>query len=127
MAGQMGWFQYISDNGTTYRVRQDSTNAGAVGAAAEDDPPTHERFPGTWEPRYLLAEYLADPNGDGTNTVLERRKIICPDPTEGVWTGGSNSVTLPSYVMPPEALQTTPERMVTFTVRGRFGEKRPDR
>lgn len=126
MAGAMGWFQYISDNGTTYKIRQDADSAASVGAAAEPVPHTHARFPTTWEPRYLIAEFLEDPNGDGTDTRLDRRRVICPDPTEAVWTGGDNAIDLKNYRMPAD-LDEAGGSTESYSVRGRFGERRPDR
>lgn len=127
MAGALDWVQYVSDNGTTYRMRMDDGNATAVGAADEADPPTHAILPRNIEPRYLLAEFLSDPNGDGTDQRLERRKVYCPDPTEAVWTGGTNSITLKSYNSPSAGAGEIGGVDKTFTVRGRVGEKRYDR
>lgn len=126
MAGRMGWYQYVSDNGTTYKIRQDQTNAVAVGAAAEPVPSTHARYPGTWKPRYIRVERMSDPNGDGTGGRLMTRNIPIGDLTEAVWLGTDNEITLFSYD-DQTALDEVGGSAQPWQVRGRFGEDRPDR
>jgi len=125
MAGAMGWFQYIGDTGITYKIRMDADSAAAVGAEAEPVPATHDRFPANWSPRYLIAEYTSDPLGTGVGTRLDRRRVICPDPTETEWTGADNAIDLKNYYM-PAATDEAGGATVSYAVRGRFGEKRPD-
>jgi hypothetical protein len=103
----MGLFDYVSDNGETYHVRMDASNAAAVGASAAATGEVADK-PGRLKPRYLLAK---------DTTSGRERRITCPDPTDGTWTGTSTTITLvDSHVFPSAA--------VSYGISGRIGEKR---
>ena len=103
----MGLFDYVSDNTNTYHIRMDVSNATAVGATASATGEVADK-PGRLKPRYLLAK---------DTTSGRERKITCPDPTDGVWTGGTTTITLvDSHVFPSAA--------VVYGISGRIGEKR---
>jgi hypothetical protein len=105
MAGAMGYFDYASDDTTTYKVKLDSSNTTSVGGA----PATSVRwYPRGWVPRYLLAQHA----------VYGRRKVFCPDPTDDHWTGVTNTIALQVV-----GVAVSP----TFDITGRFGEKRTSR
>src|SRR6266700_3412399 len=95
MAGPMGRFQYISDDGVTYKLKLDAEN-------------TQAWYQKGWVPRYLLAE----------NATYGKRKVICPDPADAHWVGGTATLALAVA-----GVATSP----TFTISGRFGEKRTNR
>jgi hypothetical protein len=105
MAGVMTRIAYISDNGTTYSVRMDASNATAVGNTVDltsGDPPSRLR------PRYLL---LAHP------TNGRERKLTIGDPTNALWTAlTASTVNLPDFNNAMAA--------VAYITRGRIGEKR---
>lgn len=106
MAGIMARFEYVSDDGTTYKMRLDNSNSVAVGATV--GATTLPVYPRGWRPRYILAESVAG----------KRRKVIVPDPTNGVWTGATATVGL------EEAGSAT---AVTYTITARIGEARTSR
>lgn len=105
MAGVMGRFKYISDDGNNYKLKLDSSNTTTVGGVAAT---TEGWYPKGWVPRYLLAE----------NATYGKRKVACPDPTDAHWVGGT--ATLPLETV---GVAVAP----TFTISGRFGEKRTNR
>lgn len=105
MAGTMGRFAYIGDDGTTYAVKEDSSNAAAVGNVANTTAP---RPVSGLKPRYLL---LAHP------TNGKERKIVIGDPANPLWTAAAPStINLPDFnnLMAP----------VAYITRGRMGERR---
>lgn len=105
MAGTMGFFDYVSDNGVTYKVKGDSSNAGQTGGVAAT---SMAWYPRGWVLRYLLCEASGHP----------RRKVPVYDPAIARWVGGTGTLDL-------EVVNSaTP---VTFTITGRFGEKRTSR
>lgn len=104
MAGAMGKFEYISDNGNTYVIRLDASNAAAVGAVASALPANK---PGRLKPRYVLAKH--------PTTGRERRIIVC-DPANGLYTGDTATVSLPDFGASMAA--------TNFNVAGRIGERR---
>lgn len=106
MAGPMGIFQYVSDNGTTYQVRLDASNAAAMGATAAAG--TEPYKPLGIKPRYILAQHP---------TSGRERKLVAPDPTDAVWTGTGGTMSLVDYA-------ATPVAAASFNIRGRVGEKR---
>ncbi len=105
MAGAMGFFKYISDDGNTYKAKGDASNAGQTGGAASTTDPW---YPKGWVQRYILCAASGQP----------RRRVPVYDPTIAVWVGGTTTV----------ALQVAGTAgTVTFTITGRFGEKRTSR
>ncbi len=105
MAGPMGRFQYISDDGITYKLKLDSSNTTTVGGVAATTQPWYQSG---WVPRYLLAE----------NATYGKRKVVCPDPADAHWVGGTATLALDTV-----GVAVAP----TFTISGRFGEKRTNR
>lgn len=108
MAGLMTHVNYISDDGNTYRLRMDASNATAAGNATATST---VRLPSGYEPRYILA----------TEPVTGReRKIVVCDPAVDLWTGGTASITIEDY-------RTSPSAQVAHGVFSRVGEKRLNR
>jgi|GEM_PF-4836827 len=105
MAGLMATYTYTSDDGNSYRIRMDTSNAIAAGATAEAGP---ANLPGRYRPRYMLCKNA---------TTGRERKITAPDPTEAMWVGGDNSIDLVDF-------STTPSAVVSHVILGRVGEKR---
>lgn len=106
MAGTMGHFTYTDDGGNPWRVRLDASNAAAVGGVAAA---TGLNKPSGLVERYLLAEHP---------TTGRERRIICPDPTNPLWLGGTSTISLIDF---------NTNTAVTFNIRGRIGEKRTAR
>lgn len=100
----MGRFNYVSDNGTTYRMRLDSSNQAAVSSAAATSTLF---YPSGWVPRYLLCE----------SATGVRRKVIVCDPTDDTWTGVVDSITL----------EVVGAVAAAFGITARIGEKRTSR
>jgi len=105
MAGPLGHFVYVSDDGNSYKLKMDASNAAVGGGVAATTETEYRRG---WYPRYILAESSAG----------KRRKVPICDPASGVWTGATATVAL-------EEVGVT--GTVTYTVTGRFGEQRTSR
>lgn len=108
MAGTMGKYQYISDDGNTYKVSLDDSNSLAVGSTPAVG--TESALPHGYYPRYVLAQ-----SGAG-----RRRKVVVCDPANAHWTGaaGGEAVNL------EEVNSAAP---ISFTITARIGEKRTSR
>ena len=104
MAGPMGRFEYLSDDGDTYTIRLDASNAAAVGATASTAP---VNLPKRYRPRYILARHP---------TSGRERKIVVCDPAQGLFVGSTATISLPDFAATMAA--------TTFNVAGRIGEKR---
>jgi hypothetical protein len=103
MAGPMGRFSYVSDDGTTYVMRLDASNAAAVGGTAAAPG---VQFPKGRVPRYLLAQHP---------TSGRERRIVVPDPASATWTGSGGTISLTDYATNAAA---------NFNILGRVGERR---
>lgn len=105
MAGFMSVYDYVSDDGNTYRIPMDVSNAVAVGATSAT---TGTPKPGAMKPRYLLARHP---------TTGRERRITCPDPTNILWVGNGSiqTISLTDY---------NTNAAVNFTIAGRMGERR---
>lgn len=105
MAGAMARIAYIGDDGNTYGIREDASNATAVGNTVNNTAP---RAPSGLRPRYIL---LAHP------TTGRERKIVIGDPANALWTAATSStVSLPDF----NAAMVG----VAYVTRGRMGERR---
>lgn len=107
MPGSMIWVDYISDDGETYSIAQDESNAAAAGNTPTASAAT-PKLPLGYEPRHLFCVYPT--NGS-------KRKIVIGDPANALWDGTDNDISLVNYA------SATPAA-VTFDVQGRVGEKR---
>jgi hypothetical protein len=101
----MNTVEYVSDDGVTYRIRMDTSNATAIGATTATGP---ANLPGRYRPRYILCKHPT--NG-------RERKIVAPDPTEALWLGSVDAITLVDF-------STNPSTNQGYTALGRVGEKR---
>ena len=117
MAGKMGKFNYISDDGTTYTVREDASNAAAQ--ASHVASVSRPNLPHGYVERYLLAVDDHDVTGGRTPTNL-RRRVSINDVTDPLWTGGTANITLPDFTV-------TPSVAVAWAITARIGEKRTSR
>lgn len=106
MAGPMGRFDYLSDDGNTYQIRLDASNAAAVGAVAATSVLSK---PSAIVPRYILAQHP---------TTGRERKLVVTNPGAALWTGAGGTITLVDYNT------ALPFNSASFNVRGRIGEKR---
>jgi hypothetical protein len=106
----MGYFRYVSDDGNTYKMKLDNSNGVSAGGTNETGgvAGTDPWYPRGWFGRYILCE----------NSSYPRRKVVCPDPTAGVWVGGTTTIALQVA-----GVATSP----TFNISGRIGEKRTAR
>jgi len=107
----MARYTYLSDNGQSYRIAMDSSNATAVGAVANPGPTNK---PGRLKPRYILCKH--------PDTGRERA-ITVTDPTNARWIGvdgappGFDTIALVDFT-------TSPSTTTTYTILGRVGERR---
>jgi hypothetical protein len=105
MAGAKGVFNYVSDDGSTYRIKMDASNAAAIGNVAATSA---VHMPGGYHPRYILA----------TNATTGReRKLVVGSPTNALFVGGTSTVTIEDY-------STSPSAQVAHDVLARIGERR---
>lgn len=104
MAGTMGQFEYTSDDGVTYRMRQDASNATAASNVAAGALPD---MPKRYRPRHILAAHP---------TSGRERRIPVGDPGNALWVGGTSTISLPDF---NAAMAAT-----AFVVKGRIGERR---
>ncbi len=107
MAGPMTHIDYVSDDGATYRVRMDASNATAVGNTAATVP---AHLPGGYEPRYVLATHA---------TTGRERKIIIGTPDNALFVSGT-TVTI-------EEFSGAHSTSAAHAVLSRVGEKRYNR
>jgi hypothetical protein len=107
VAGPSTHVDYISDDGNTYRLRQDASNATAVGNGAATSA---IHLPGGYEPRYVLA----------THPVTGReRKLVIADPANPLFVNGT-TVSI-------EEFSGTHSTTLAHPVLSRVGERRYNR
>jgi hypothetical protein len=105
MAGASTHVDYISDDGSTYRLKMDSSNATDVGNTAAT---SSVHLPGGYHPRYILCTHP---------TTGRERKVIVGDPANALFVGGDSSVDLWDFT-------TNPSAHVAYAVLSRIGERR---
>lgn len=105
MAGPSTHINYVSDDGETYRLRMDASNATAVGNATAS---VTAHLPGGYRPRYVLATHP---------TTGRERKLVIGDPTNALFVGGTSSVSI-------EEFSGTHSATVSHAVLSRVGERR---
>jgi hypothetical protein len=105
MAGPTTHVEYQSDDGGSYRLKMDASNAAAVGNAAATSA---SHLPGGYHPRYILATH--------PTTGRERKLVIC-DPANALFVGGTSTVSI-------EEFSGTHSATVAHAVLSRVGERR---
>jgi len=105
MAGPTTHIEYTSDDGGSYRVRMDASNAAAAGNPAATSA---GHLPGGYHPRYVLATHP---------TTGRERKIVIADPTSALFVGGTSTISLEEY-------SGTHSATVAHAVLSRVGERR---
>jgi hypothetical protein len=105
MSGPMGFYNYVSDDGNTYKVKLDASNTVSMGGVAATSTAW---YPRGWVLRYILCY----------NATYGRRRVPAPDPADAHWVGGTNTIALSvaNVATPP-----------TFSITARIGEKRTSR
>lgn len=111
MAGRLGFFEYVSDNGSIYTIQMDESNAVAVGNTFASDGGTKLPRDQTI-PRYLTLEA---PNPTAGLAPLRRQIVVC-NATTAAWTAPPATYLLAVVGAAPTA----------FTVTGAVGERRTD-
>jgi hypothetical protein len=106
MAGSKAWFDYVSDNGTTYAIEQDESNAVAAGMTPLTSAAS-PKVPSGMQPRYVNVLHAASGS---------RRRQVVGSTAADLWTGVATSVTLKNYA------HATAEA-VAFAVTSKIGEK----
>jgi hypothetical protein len=96
---------YQSDDGSTYRIKMDSSNATDVGNVTATST---VHLPGGYHPRYILATHP---------TTSRERKIVIGDPSNALFVGGDSTLDLWDFT-------TNPSAHVTYAVLSRVGERR---
>jgi hypothetical protein len=107
MAGPKDEIQYVSDNGTTYRMKMDAGNAAAVGAVAAAG--TERELGKRMRPRYVLAQH--------PSTGVQR-KLVIPNISNPIWPASGGTLTIEDFSVSPSSLTTG------YLLKGRIGEKR---
>jgi hypothetical protein len=105
MAGPVTRVEYVSDDGNSYRVKMDASNATAAG----NEPATSTvRLPTGYRPRYVLATHP---------TTGRQRKIVVCDPGVALWTGSVATISI-------EEFSGTHSTAMAHAVYSRVGERR---
>jgi hypothetical protein len=104
MAGAVAFYNYVSDDGVTYRVKMDISNALSAG----NTPATVTAgLPKRYKPRHILAAHP---------TTGRERAIVIGAPANALWVGGTAVISLPDFAAAMAATD--------YVVRGRIGERR---
>jgi hypothetical protein len=111
MSGVLGFYNYVSDSGSSYVIQLDDSNSLAVGNTVATPggtglPKQHI------SPRYLTCQA---PNPVAGKAPL-RRNIVVGDPTGAIWTNPPDTISLAVV----GAVATA------FAVTGAVGERRTD-
>jgi hypothetical protein len=101
----MGYFNYKSDDGNTYRMKLDSSNATSLGGVTAT---ATNWYPRGWVGRKILC----------FNAEHGRRSVTAPDPADAHWVGTAN-------ILPLEVVGSI--LPVDYTITARIGEKRTSR
>jgi hypothetical protein len=107
MAGPSTHVNYISDDGNTYRKKQDASNAAAAGNPTAT---VSASAPSGLEPRYILAVHP---------TTGRERKIMISDPANPLFVNGT-TITL-------EEFSGAHSTAMAHAIFSRVGEKRYNR
>lgn len=83
MAGSMAWFNYTSDNGVTYKVKVDKSNALAAGMTP--NATAIPILPRGFEMRHVNMQ---------STTTVRKRKLAIPTVASLFWTGATASTDL---------------------------------
>jgi hypothetical protein len=107
MAGPKASVEYTSDNGSTYKMKMDGSNAAAVGGEPASD--SLADVPRRMRPRYVLAQHP---------TTGVQRKIVIPTVDHPLWPVSGGTLTIDDFSVRPSSITTA------YLVKGRIGEKR---
>lgn len=105
MAGALAHYAYISDDGNTYRVRMDISNALSAGNTPLVTGPN---LPHGYHPRYVNASHP---------TTGRERRVVIGDPANALWVGSDVAIDLVDF-------GTTPSSTTAYNALSRVGEKR---
>jgi len=105
VAGPSTHINYDSDDGETYRIRMDASNAAAAGNAAATST---VHLPSGYRPRYVLATHP---------TTNRQRKIVIGSPSNALFVGGTSTISI-------EEFSGTHSTTVSHPVLSRVGERR---
>jgi len=106
MAGALARYQYVSDDGNTYSVKLDISNALAAGNTPDSTSPGIRHG---YHPRYVLASHP---------TTGAERKIVIGEADNAIFVGpDASTIALVDF-------GSTPSVTTTYNVRSRVGEKR---
>jgi len=106
MAGLMGTVVYVADNGTSYKIRMDASNATIAGMSTYTGDPVLADLPRSIHMRYRL---IKNPSNG------RYRKIWCGAVGDGLWTDAAGTVqAIFDYYTNASA---------NYTMQGRVGEK----
>lgn len=115
MAGAMGHFTYTSDDGVSYRIKSDVSNAAPASVACVSNP-GRPNLPDGYFTRHAWVIDDADTTGGRTPTRRRRKIPICTV-AGTAYTGVATSISLPDF-------SVTPSVAVLWTIQGLVGERR---
>jgi hypothetical protein len=106
MAGASARYAYVSDDGSTYSIKMDISNALAAGNTPDSTSPGIRHG---YHPRYVLASHP---------TTGAERKIYIGEADNEIFVGpGTSTISLVDF-------GSTPSVTTTYNIRSRVGEKR---
>jgi hypothetical protein len=111
----MGKFTYTADNGTSYVIRADTSNAGVTGAAMVATT-GRATLPRSIKPRHVWVIDNTDTTG-GRTPSGRKRKLIVGTTAGTLFTGAVTTATLPDF-------GPTPSVAAVWNVQGIIGERR---
>ncbi len=115
MAGAMGKFTYTADNGTSYVIRADVSNAAVTGAAMVATT-GRSNLPKSIKARHVWVLDNTDVTG-GRTPSGRKRKLTVGTTAGTLFTGAATTATLPDF-------NVSPSVQVVWNVQGIIGERR---
>lgn len=124
MAGSMRSYDYVDDEGNTWGVRLDRTNADAIGNTATADGTARHGVPRDIKPRLAIYKYTSTgAAGQGTGTSV-RRIIVGTKAAFDALVPLADTLDLPEYQAVAGVGQLTPNVMRAFLLIDKIGERR---
>ncbi len=115
MAGAEAHYQYASDDGTTYKIKLDASNAVVTGSGCVAAT-TQPALPKGYHPRHVWVADSTDVTAGRTPTNRRRKLTVCTA-AGTLFVGTQTTATLPDF-------SVTPSVAVSWNNEGKIGERR---
>lgn len=122
MAGSQRAYDYVSDAGATWGLRQDRTNGDAAGNTPTPTNTVRLGLPKTLKPRTAIYQWVhSGAAGEGTGRSIRRIVYGSKAAFDALALGATLS--LPDYQSVPGATPTTPSVMRAFVLIDKIAER----